>query len=90
VACEYLDITSRTLAAMPDMEFDFIVFHSEDDGLCDPDGSRRLFASSKANSKMLSIVNQFWHNLTEEEGNEDLQSAVISWTDTMIQQAFEG
>lgn len=69
---------------MPSMEFDFIVFHSEEDELCDPDGSKQLFAASKASNKMLSITSHFWHNLTEEEGNHEVQSAAIAWTDNMI------
>mmetsp|Transcript_884 Transcript_884/g.2203 ORF Transcript_884/g.2203 Transcript_884/m.2203 type:complete len:355 (+) Transcript_884:430-1494(+) len=84
VAYEYLSITSRTLKSMPSMEFDFIVFHSEEDELCDPDGSKQLFAASKASNKMLSITSHFWHNLTEEEGNHEVQSAAIAWTDNMI------
>jgi acylglycerol lipase len=44
---EYMRVTSSALKLIPMVETDFIIFHSECDTMCDPDGSKALFLKSK-------------------------------------------
>mmetsp|Transcript_28713 Transcript_28713/g.80827 ORF Transcript_28713/g.80827 Transcript_28713/m.80827 type:complete len:332 (-) Transcript_28713:169-1164(-) len=81
VACEYLRVTEAMAGQMPSMKFDFLAFHSENDGMTDPAGTRALYSKSVAQNKTLTSVDHMWHYLTKEEGNRDVLRSIISWTD---------
>lgn len=56
------------MSTLQDMNFDFVAFHSEKDGLTDPDGSKALYSKSCAKHKTLTLLDSMWHYLTHEEG----------------------
>lgn len=45
-AAEFIRVTEKVTAEMPQMTFPFIVFHGDQDNLCDPDGSKLLYERS--------------------------------------------
>ncbi|GBF91155.1 hypothetical protein Rsub_04824 [Raphidocelis subcapitata] len=59
----------------------FIAFHSENDTMTDPEGSKLLHALAKVEDKTLRLVNSMWHVLTREPGNEALLAEAIAWMD---------
>lgn len=65
---QYLKVTSWVMGELENMAFDFIVFHSDDDGMTDPDGSHALYKKSCAKTKTMTSVNSMWHYLTKEDG----------------------
>ena len=46
-ANEYLRVTEQAMATLGEVEFPFIVFHSENDTMCDSDGSKQLYLRAK-------------------------------------------
>mmetsp|Transcript_36433 Transcript_36433/g.86536 ORF Transcript_36433/g.86536 Transcript_36433/m.86536 type:complete len:322 (-) Transcript_36433:283-1248(-) len=84
VAVEYLRVTSKLMSELSQMKFDFIVFHSKQDTMTDPDGSRALYEKSKATSKTMTSVDSMWHFLTHEDGNEDVQKSITSWMESRL------
>eukprot|EP00891_Asterochloris_glomerata_P000451 jgi/Astpho2/451/Aster-03497 len=52
---------------------------SENDTLCDPDGSKLLYARSKTKDKTFKAVNHMWHVLVKEKNNEELLHLSIQW-----------
>lgn len=58
-AHEYMRITESTMKMLEEVTFPFIVFHSENDTMCDPDGSKQLYtrASVRVNSFFCCITN---------------------------------
>lgn len=57
----------------------FIVAHSENDSMCDPDGSKALYREARATDKTIRLVNHMWHVLVKEGGNEILLEELIAW-----------
>lgn len=78
-ANEYLRATEAAGRLMDSAEFPFIVFHSENDTMCDPDGSKQLYLKAKSQDKTLRLVNQMWHVLVKESGNEAICSEMMEW-----------
>jgi acylglycerol lipase len=78
-ANEYLNITEATMARLEEATFPFIVFHSENDTMCDVDGSKALYLRAGSADKTLRLVNQMWHILVKEEGNEKVRDTMIEW-----------
>ncbi len=46
-ATEYLRATRQVMAGLEGTTFPFVVFHSENDNMCDCDGSKALFDRAK-------------------------------------------
>lgn len=78
-AAEYLRATERCVAEMDTFTFPYLNFHSENDTLCDPDGSKLLYARSKTKDKTFKAVNHMWHVLVKEKNNEELLHLSIQW-----------
>ncbi|KIZ06608.1 hypothetical protein MNEG_1342 [Monoraphidium neglectum] len=74
-ACDWL------APRMEDVETPLLVFHSEHDPLTDPDGSKALVSRARSTDKTLRVVNEFWHRLTQESGNEVLLAEALEWMD---------
>ncbi|KAK9846479.1 hypothetical protein WJX81_004951 [Elliptochloris bilobata] len=83
-ATEYLIATSACLAMMPQYSFPFVVFHGEDDTLCDVDGSRQLFERAKSTDKELHIIPMRWHVIIKEPGNEEILRDMIAWMEKRL------
>lgn len=79
VAHEYVLATEYLCREMSSMDFPFLVFHSERDTMCDPDGSKRLFLTAKSKDKQLRLVNDMWHVIVKEQDNERVLKHVIAW-----------
>ena len=78
-AYEYINACSRTMAQLEDIDIPFLVFHSEIDTMCDPDGSKALYMKSSAKDKALRLVNSMWHVLVKEEGNREILKEIAEW-----------
>lgn len=78
-ANEYLRATEEAMATLDSVDFPFLVFHSENDTMCDPDGSKQLYLRAKSADKTLRLVNHMWHVLVKEEGNERILNDIIEW-----------
>jgi acylglycerol lipase len=78
-ASEYLRITETVMASLDQFELPFFVAHSEFDTMTDCDGSKALYLRGKSQDKTLRLVNQMWHVLMKEEGNEILCEEICEW-----------
>lgn len=78
-ASEYIKVTEWVVANMGKMNFPVITFCSENDTMCDPDGSRMLIDRSKSEDKALRNVNHMWHVLVAEDGNEKICAELVQW-----------
>lgn len=78
-ANEYLRITEQVMSTLENVSFPFIVFHSENDTMCDCDGSKELFKRASTKDKTLRLVNKMWHVLVREEGNEIVHKDITDW-----------
>lgn len=78
-AYEYINACSRTMAQLDTIDVPFIVFHSEIDTMCDPDGSKALYMKSISSDKTLRLVNSMWHVLVKEEGHWDILKEITEW-----------
>jgi hypothetical protein len=52
--------------------------------MTDPDGSKALFSLAKVEDKQLRLVNDFWHLLTKEPGNEVVLTEALAWMDARV------
>ncbi|KAI7841419.1 hypothetical protein COHA_004814 [Chlorella ohadii] len=78
-ASEYLRITARSMQRLGEVDFPFIVFHSENDTMVDVDGSKALYLRAQSKDKTLRLINSFWHILVREPGNEKINAAISDW-----------
>jgi len=78
-AYEYITACSKTMAQLEDVDVPFLVFHSEIDTMCDPDGSKTLYVKSSAKDKTLRLVNSMWHILVKESGNRSILKEIAEW-----------
>ena len=78
-ANEYLRVTEEAMNSLHSVEFPFLVFHSENDTMCDCDGSKQLYLQAKSEDKTLRLVNDMWHVLVREKGHEHVLAEVIEW-----------
>ena len=83
-ANEYLRATDAAMSSFHEVDFPFLVFHSENDTMCDCDGSKNLYLKAKSEDKTLRLVNHMWHVLPKEPHNERLLAEMIEW---MLQRA---
>ncbi|KAL4527302.1 hypothetical protein Ndes2526A_g08907 [Nannochloris sp. 'desiccata'] len=78
-ANEYLRATEVAMTSLDSIDFPFLVFHSENDTMCDCDGSKSLYLKAKSEDKTLRLVNHMWHVLPKEPYNERLLNEMIEW-----------
>lgn len=78
-ANEYMKICERVMTELDQVTFPFIVFHSENDTMCDCDGSKQLYLSAASEDKQLRLVNQMWHVLVKEQGHEIVRDTITEW-----------
>jgi acylglycerol lipase len=78
-ANEYLRATEAAMLSLDTVEFPFLIFHSENDTMCDCDGSKSLYLNAKSEDKTLRLVNQMWHVLPKEPNNERILAEMIEW-----------
>ena len=78
-ANEYLCATERVTARLGTLQKPFIVFHSENDTMCDADGSKQLYAEAQSDDKTIRFVNSMWHVLVKEPGNEEVLQTLVQW-----------
>jgi acylglycerol lipase len=78
-ANEYLRATETAMSSLESVEFPFLVFHSENDTMCDCDGSKSLYLKAKSEDKTLRLVNHMWHVLPKEPHNERILNEMIEW-----------
>ncbi|GMH39286.1 hypothetical protein BSKO_07184 [Bryopsis sp. KO-2023] len=79
VASEFLKAADWVVREMDNMSFPFFCVHSQDDTMCDLDGSKALFEKCKSEDKELEIVKDMWHVLVHEPGSEDILNKVLTW-----------
>ncbi|GMH32769.1 hypothetical protein BSKO_00603 [Bryopsis sp. KO-2023] len=84
VAAEYLKATEETCNAMKDMNFPFLVVHSSKDDMTDPDGSKQLHEQSQAEDKTLQMMDDMWHFLIKEPGNERIRDMTVEWLSARV------
>ena len=60
-ASEYMKVTSWIVANMSKLNFPVISFCSENDTMCDPDGSKMLIDKSQVNNSVMGSVDQPVH-----------------------------
>ncbi|KAK9820098.1 hypothetical protein WJX72_006113 [[Myrmecia] bisecta] len=84
VAAEYLRITEDVCANMKSFTFPYLAFHSENDTMCDCDGSKKLYAESQAKDKTLRHVNQMWHVIVKEDGNDKVLQEIVEWINKRV------
>lgn len=78
-AAEYLRATEHVMAHLHHLQLPLLSFHSENDTMTDPDGSRALIERTSSTDKMLRWVNHMWHIITKEEGNERIRDDITEW-----------
>lgn len=78
-AYEFIQACSRTMERLHEIDAPFLVFHSEADTMCDPDGSKALYMKSISTDKTLRLVNSMWHILVKEEGNRAILEEITEW-----------
>ncbi|KAL4445371.1 hypothetical protein ABPG77_011196 [Micractinium sp. CCAP 211/92] len=78
-ASEFLRICEQCMGRLEEVDFPFIVLHSENDTMVDVDGSKALYLRAKSEDKTLRLVNHMWHILVREEGNERLNEQIADW-----------
>ncbi|GAB4822633.1 hypothetical protein N2152v2_009679 [Parachlorella kessleri] len=79
-ANEYLRITQEVMKTGLDRAaFPFLVFHSENDTMCDCDGSKQLYQRAKSADKQLRLVNHMWHVLMRERDNEKIHAEMVDF-----------
>lgn len=78
-ADEYLRVTAQVMTQLNRVDWPFLVFHSEVDTMCDPDGSKLLYTTSTSKDKTLRLVNSMWHVLVKEPGNDTVCRDIIDW-----------
>lgn len=78
-ANEYLRSTEQLKKELHTMTAPFIVFHSENDTMCDCDGSKDLYLKAQSEDKALRLVNKHWHILVKEEGNVAINEEIGKW-----------
>lgn len=83
-ANEYLRATEEAMASLDNVNFPFLVIHSENDTMCDPDGSKQLYLRAQSSDKTLRLVNHMWHVLVKESGNETLLQEIIEWISSRV------
>mmetsp|Transcript_36610 Transcript_36610/g.108055 ORF Transcript_36610/g.108055 Transcript_36610/m.108055 type:complete len:335 (-) Transcript_36610:197-1201(-) len=81
VAAEYLRVTGEMMGpgGMEKVTTPFIVFHSQDDTMCEVHGSQALFKRASSTDKTFEAVDSMWHILTKEPGNEDVLAKALAW-----------
>jgi acylglycerol lipase len=67
------------MAHLHDLKLPLLSFHSEKDTMTDPDGSRALMERASSSDKQLHWVNDMWHIITKEKGNERLRDDIMAW-----------
>ncbi|KAI8465248.1 MAG: Alpha/Beta hydrolase protein [Monoraphidium minutum] len=77
-ACDWLGPRMRGVAAP------LLVFHSENDTMTDPDGSKLLLSRAAAPDKTLRLCNTFWHIISKEPGNEVVLKEALAWMDARL------
>lgn len=83
-ANEYLYATERLTSNLSKIEIPFIVFHSENDTMCDADGSKQLYEEAASTDKTIQFVNDMWHVLVKEPGNEAVLATLLDWMNDRI------
>lgn len=78
-ANEYLRVTEEVMTRLEEVRLPFIVCHSENDTMCDCEGSKALYRRGAGDDKTIRLVNHMWHVLVKEEGNEELQRELLDW-----------
>eukprot|EP00803_Ostreobium_quekettii_P010348 evm.model.scf_81.4 EVM.evm.TU.scf_81.4 scf_81:52896-58685(-) len=79
VANEYLRVTSELTKLFPSMEFPFLCIHSKEDTFTDPEGSALMHEKAQSKDKTLHLIDDMWHFLMHEPGNEKVQEIVLEW-----------
>lgn len=77
-AAQFLDACAHVMAAAPEATFPLLIFHSPDDTLTDPLGSREFLEASSSEDKRYVSAVGMWHDLIQEPGNEALLPQVCS------------
>lgn len=80
VAKEFVDSCERMVRRMHLLNFPFLAFHSRNDTMTDPEGTALLHACSQHKDRTLVTLEKMWHGLTREEGNVELHSQIVKWT----------
>eukprot|EP00887_Chlorella_sp_A99_P006074 scaffold22.g6074.t1 len=62
-AQEYLRICEVTMAGLEGCDFLIVAWHSENDTMCDCEGSKQLYLHASSPDKTLRLVNSMWHVL---------------------------
>lgn len=83
-ANEYLRCTESVMGRLGEVTLPLLVVHSENDSMCDPDGSKALYREARGDDKTIRLVNHMWHVLVKEDGNEILQEELIAWVKTRL------
>lgn len=68
-----------TRAELNKITMPFLTFHSRTDEYTDPEGSQYLFDEAQSTDKDIVWVDDMWHALHSEPGNEKIQERVIEW-----------
>ena len=61
-ANEYLRATEAAMSSLSAVEFPFLVFHSENDTMCDCDGSKQLYLQAKSKDKTWFLMEYHFEN----------------------------
>ena len=72
VAWEYLRTAEETMARLEEADFPLAIWHSENDTMCDCDGSKQLYLRARSADKSLRLVNHMWHVRVREEGSDEV------------------
>lgn len=87
-AYEYLRVTESLWGGggappgggrMAEVTVPFLIFHSENDTMCDVDGSKRCLEMASSKDKTLTLVNDMWHVLSKEPGSDDILQQILAW-----------
>lgn len=81
---EYMRVCNFYMNNFNVVDVPFLAFHSERDTMTDPDGSKKLYKEASSKDKQLRLVNNMWHFLTKEPGNEQVLSEAIQWLNAHV------
>ncbi|KAL6758728.1 alpha/beta-hydrolase [Haematococcus lacustris] len=80
-AMEFLRVTSSLMqpGGMEAVTVPLLIFHGCKDTMCDIDGSKALYSRASSTDKTLHLVENAWHVLTREPGNEETLAKIVEW-----------
>ncbi|KAL9660877.1 hypothetical protein QQ045_025696 [Rhodiola kirilowii] len=84
--CEILRITNYLQQNLGRLKVPFLVLHGSDDGVTDPEASRKLYKEASSMDKTLKLCEGLLHDLLFEPEKECIMTDIINWMNCRLDQ----